>query len=236
MQYQPPPRYATLDGTQTGVDKIPLDPSEPASALSPTTDEHAENLSVVRETLYSALGDVVVTNPSLLALTARGPGWASRVFFAATSLAILEVALSRVSPEGVRVVHLGHSSPRLISPRECPAYLRPFLSKLGKVSQVARQVADEDDERAMEEAVAGRDGGESRLDWLRARLVAGGELERGGEGGGAMGEGGGREEGDERARGLANSVNELALGMVSLPAFMERQAEAWQVLSGLSSL
>lgn len=179
---------------------------------------------------------MIVTNPSLPRLTALGPAYASRAFFAATALAILEVALTRVSAEGVHAVHLGRTSPRVIGARECPAYLRPFLAKLGRVAQVAREVAEEDDRRAMEDAVEGRAGGEGRVEWLRGRLAAGAEAGGGGDGEESLGHGGGREEGDERVRGLANDVNELALGMAGLPAFVERQAEAWQVLSGLSSL
>ena len=54
-----------------------------------------DNLAVIRETLYSALADVIVENPFVLALMSRGPEWASRAFFASTSLAILTSASSR---------------------------------------------------------------------------------------------------------------------------------------------
>jgi len=70
--------------------------------------EYEENLSVIRET------------PSILELLARGTDYAPRAFFASTCLAILEVALSRVGTDGVRVVQMGRGAPKVIGINETP--------------------------------------------------------------------------------------------------------------------
>lgn len=106
--------------------------------------EYEENLSVIRETLYSgmsslsllclsnirsadqpplcdiAFADAIVDTPSILELLARGTDYAPRAFFASTCLAILEVALSRVGTDGVRVVQMGRGAPKVIGINETP--------------------------------------------------------------------------------------------------------------------
>ena len=86
-----------------------------------------ENLSLIRETLYAALGDVMVETPSILGMLARGADWAPQAFFASTALAILDVALRRVDDNGVRPVHFGHGSPRYIGLGDTPRASFLFL-------------------------------------------------------------------------------------------------------------
>ncbi|ORY61918.1 hypothetical protein BCR35DRAFT_309002 [Leucosporidium creatinivorum] len=241
--YSPPPAY---DGPAPSITDYKGQP-QALSAASPSHHHHAradelsfshsqssassprllENLSIIRETLYSALADILVSTPSVLGLLGRGLEWASRAYFASTCLAILEVALTRVDSDGVRVVNMGGSSPRVIGPRETPPYLRKFLGKLVEVSQAARAMAEEDDERAMREAAEGDITSEPRLDRLRERLEkgAGGETSEGS-----------RTSTEQTVASLANAINELAIGMASLPAFSERQTEVFKVLSGISSM
>lgn len=195
-------------------------------ASTSTSIEEGENVAVIRETLYSALADCIVETPSILTLLSRGPQWASRAFFASTALAILDgellpllprfdsraaltflllpqVALTRVDRTGVRVVHMGRSTPRVISPHETPAYLRPFLGKLLEVSDAAKAMAEEDDERAMREAAEGDVTSEPRMERLRERL----------EKGAGEGDAGGRAASvDGSVASLANAIGELAIG------------------------
>ncbi|KAL8286153.1 hypothetical protein RQP46_004641 [Phenoliferia psychrophenolica] len=185
-----------------------------------------DNLAVIRETLYSGLADVIVETPSILTLMSRGPEWASRAFFASTALAILEIALTRVDHSGVRVVHMGRSTPRTIGPHETPPYLRGFLSKLLEVSDAAKAMELEDDERAMREAAEGDVTSEPRMERLKERLEKGA-----GEGDGP----GSRSSVDGSVAMLANAIGELAIGMAKLPSFQDRQAEVFKILAAISS-
>lgn len=159
-------------------------------------------------------------------LLGRGPSWASRVYFASTCLAILEVALNRVDENGVRVVQMG-ASPRTIGGNETPPYLRTLLNTLMEISQACRQMRDEDDERAIIEATEGEVTTVPRLDRLRERLEKG-------VGVGDIGEEAERST-DQSVAMLANAINECALGMASLPAFADRQREVFPVLMSVTS-
>lgn len=172
----------------------------------PTPSAEEQNLSLIRETLYSALADCIVSTPSILALLARGPEWASRAYFASTSLAILEVALTRVSSSGVRAVHLGRSTPRVIGAAETPEYLRPFFGQLVEVAQAAQAMAEEDDEKAMKSAAEGKVVSDPKMERLRERLEKG------------AGEGdlvGRTTSVDGSVAALANAINQLAIGAFS---------------------
>lgn len=206
--YRPPPGYAKDEEETLEVPEI------------------LDNLAVIRETLYSALADCIVSTPSIGTLISRGPEWASRAFFASTCLAILEVCLTRVDRNGVRVVHLGRNSPKVIGLNETPVYLRPFLTKLVEVSEAAKSISEEDDQRAIQEAIEGSVTSEPRLGRLRVRLESG------------LGDA------DETARAasvehsvtnLANAINALSLEMATLPAFRERQAEVFKILASVTS-
>ncbi|GAA5978113.1 hypothetical protein JCM10908_004233 [Rhodotorula pacifica] len=188
------------------------------------TEEEAAHLDLIRETLYGALADVLVTTPEVSDMLSRGPEFAAKAFYAATCLAILEVALTRVSHDGVRAVDLGRGSPRTIGIRETPDYLRPFLSRLVEISQVVRAIGEDDDARAVREATEGVETlSRPKLDCLRDRLTFGVGAAR-------------ASSGQDEIVQLANGINGLALGMTSLPAFQERQAQAFQVLAAITSL
>ncbi|KAM0755320.1 hypothetical protein T439DRAFT_337849 [Meredithblackwellia eburnea MCA 4105] len=224
--YVPPPEY---EDTEVGPNGEKLEfkyrgKEKPEEDLTP---ELLDNLAVIRETLYSALADCIVEAPSIVSLARRGPEWASRVFFTSTALSILEIALTRMDHTGVRVVNMGRSTPVVIGPQQTPTYLRPFLTKLMEVSDAAKAMAEEDDERAIREASEGNVTSEPKLDRLRERLE--------------LGAGAGTEEDraaasqDASVGNLANAINELAIGMASLPSFRERQAEVFKVLQAVSS-
>ncbi|KAI5480950.1 6-phosphofructo-2-kinase / fructose-2,6-bisphosphatase [Pseudohyphozyma bogoriensis] len=184
-----------------------------------------ENLAVIRETLYSALADCIVTTPSIVELLSRGPTWASRAFFSSTCLHEGEVL--------VRAVQLGRSTPRVIGVSQTPPYLRPFLAKLGQISDVAKQMGEADDERAMREAAAGEEMSVPRLDRLRERLENG----AGDRGRDASVEGDGEDDGEGELSNtrLGNEINRLALGMANLPAFRDRQVEVFKILSSVTA-
>ena len=63
------------------------------------------------------------------------------------------------------------------------------------------------------------------MDRLKRRLAEGVSLEESRDG---------RDE--QELRTLGNAINEMALGMTSLPAFQERQSEAFKVLVAVTSL
>ncbi|GAA5945838.1 hypothetical protein JCM3775_001901 [Rhodotorula graminis] len=220
--YEPPPMY--YEGEPTPDTKRAHAHLAQHDAPEANADAAAdgEGLALIRETLYAALGDVMVETPAILSMLARGADYAPQAFFASTALAILDVALTRVDEHGVRPVHMGHGSPTRIGLRDTPPYLRPLLGGLVELSQASRALQDEDDARAVREATEGVEQlTPPRLDQLRERLVQGV---------------GATEEEDVQVQAIANGVNQLALGMSSLPAFRERQAQALQVLVAITAM
>lgn len=73
--------------------------------------------------LGAALADVLVKTPSIRQMLSSGPEWSAKAFFAATCLAIVEVALSRIDRHGVRAVDLGRTSTKVIGLKETPSML-----------------------------------------------------------------------------------------------------------------
>ena len=224
--YEPPPMYhegePTTDTKRAHQHLAQHDAPEANAGAA----AGAESLALIRETLYAALGDVMVETPAILSLLARGADYAPQAFFASTALAILDVALTRVDEHGVRPVHFGHGSPTRIGLGDTPraslpslshpppslcskqkltarpfppaAYLRPLLGGLVELSQASRALQDEDDARAVREATEGAEQlTPPRLDQLRERLAQGV---------------GATEEQDEQVQVLANGVSQLALG------------------------
>jgi len=108
------------------------------------------------------------------------------------------------------------------------AHLRPFLGKLIELSQALQALSARDDETAIREASSESTTTFStpRIAKLRDRLANGVSIE-----------GQGREDTreDQELRMLGNAINEMALGMSSLPAFRERQAEAFKVLISVTA-
>ncbi|BGP13853.1 hypothetical protein JCM10213_002491 [Rhodosporidiobolus nylandii] len=231
-QYEPPPMYSEgqpTDETKRAYEHLGVNDSVAQNVEAALPIEQQENLKIIRETLYSALADAIVETPCILEQLSRGPDWASKAFFASTTLAILEVALSRMDRHGVHAVNLGRSAPRVIGPSETPAHLRPFLSKLVEVSQAVQAVAAEDTERAVREASEGVEQlTPPKLERLKERLARGVGAEE------TLASS--RSSTDGQVAQLANAINGLALAMTSLPAFRERQAEAFKVLAAVTRL
>jgi hypothetical protein len=67
-----------------------------------------------------AFADAIVDTPSILQQLSQGPAYTAKAFFASTCLAILEVSLTRVGAEGVRVVQMGRGAPKIIGIAETP--------------------------------------------------------------------------------------------------------------------
>ncbi|SCV66983.1 BQ2448_5629 [Microbotryum intermedium] len=207
--------------------------------MTPETSDASmmENLKVIRETLYSALADCLVSSSSLRSLASRGPEWQSRLFFASSCFAILEVALTRVDEHGVRTVNLGSGRKTVIAAKDTPPHLQPLFAKLLEISQTARSMIQEDDAQAIHEATEDLPPSTPRLDRLQYRL-------QNGVGSDPITREGTREEDsdvdDEASAGptivmLANAINELALAMARLPEFSERQAGVFKILSAVQS-
>lgn len=251
--YEPPPMYSEgqpTEETKRAHQHASADDSPAGNAAAAADVEAFENLAVIRETLYSALADVMVETPSILAMLARGREWTSKAFFASTCLAILSVALTRVDADGVRTVRLGRGSPTVIGLHQTPAYLQPFLGRLVEVSQAVRALAEADDARALQEASEGIEKlTPPKLDRLKERLTLGVGAEETLDSS--------SQSTDAEVFGLANAINTLALGtsrsvsttmlswqvptclsagMTSPPAFRERQAQAFQVLMSVTAL
>ncbi|KDE06668.1 hypothetical protein MVLG_03015 [Microbotryum lychnidis-dioicae p1A1 Lamole] len=246
----PPPRYEAMasnqpgpllgfaDTARRGSDADHRGSSSGGMVRHETSDAAMmENLKVIRETLYSALADVLVSSTSLRSLASRGPEWQSRLFFASSCLAILEVALTRVDDEGVRTVNLGSGRRSVIEASDTPPHLRPLFTKLLQVSRVARSTMQQDDVRAIQEATDDVPPSTSRIDRLRYRLENGVEHETETREG-ARGQGADDEDGAEGSTvvKLANGINELALAMARLPEFSERQAEVFKIVSAVQTL
>ncbi|GAA5903806.1 uncharacterized protein JCM6883_001991 [Sporobolomyces salmoneus] len=217
--------YGALAGEERRYSAARLGERMPPPTREANASEHEENLSVIRETLYSAFADAIVETPSILEQLSKG--FTAKAFFASTCLAILEVALTRVEESGVRVVQMGRGVPSLIGINETPTYLRPFLGRLVELTQALQQIALRDDELAIQEASSDSVSQRTtpRIERLKSRLAEGISIE---------GEGGNEE--DLELRMLGNAINELALAMSSLPAFRERQSEAFKVLTAVTSL
>ncbi|KAG9010970.1 hypothetical protein FRB95_004417 [Tulasnella sp. JGI-2019a] len=199
---------------------------------------------IIRETLYAALADVLARTPELRSMLKTDP---SRAYFASVGLAILEVSLTSITPEGnVRAV-LGTE----LKLGDAPQNYRPLMQELQRIGTRSRELEAEDDARAMELLSASDDAlPEPRMDRVRKMLVKG--VARGweelhsDEEAGAMADAGQhsqrRREGGQRrgsrsqspagtALELTNRINALALGMTKLPAFKERQNSIFKVLA-----
>jgi hypothetical protein len=240
-QFVPPPFYEEKPSPMSSPStSAHPSPSQPLAQLPPTGTSSARgntlavpgqapstpslltpadpSIEIIRETLYATLADVLASTPSLRPLVKSNP---PRLYFASVGLAILEVSLKSLTPEGsVRGV-LGNN----VTFENCPVEYRPLLVELGKIGKKAQELAGEDDERAMRLAERGRDIPEPRMDRLRRMLEKGVGVEE------ASGSGNGRVSPDGTTLQFANQINALALGMTRLKAFRERQSEVFRVLA-----
>ncbi|KAK0547661.1 hypothetical protein OC845_003990 [Tilletia horrida] len=142
----PPPSSAA---SRTGSLNVPGATGAAADSSSSLPSDDP-NLQLIRETLLSALADVLATTPSIRLLLSRGSEWASHAYFACLCLAILEVALHRVTPSGgVKCVQLGSGPPKIIGMGDCPLQLRKLLWALSNIGAKVQLLAQDDDLAAM---------------------------------------------------------------------------------------
>jgi hypothetical protein len=154
---------------------------------------------LIRETLFAALGDCLVTNRDLLHLVRKGEdskSWSSRCFFASLCLSILDVCLSRVHlpPSSstdsnhlnfgivkktfpwreayVRTVHDSEGNDR-VSLDTCPGELTKLLMVLLQIGMYTQSLSEADDFKAMQDAADDRTTKEAELYiWrLKRRLL-----------------------------------------------------------------
>jgi hypothetical protein len=197
----------------------------PSSVASPPrTPSLLENdtpaISLIRETLYAALADVLQRTPSLRGLVRTDP---SRAYFGTVALAVLDVATTSVTSEGAIVGVLGAA----LTLDRCPPPLRPLMAEFGALSKTAKAMDEEDSVAAVQAYTEGSEPKEPRLDRARRALAVGAgiqlddahkrETRRSEEG---------------TALAFANRVSALALKMTELRPFRERQEEVFRVLVG----
>lgn len=123
---------------------------------------------------------------------------------------------------------------------ECPEELKPAMRGLDAIARRMRDVSEEDDAYAMELLAQGKDEElerhVTRMERLKLMLERGVGVEEAQSPVGANGN-------DDVHRGrsspsgttiqLANKVNGLALGLMSIPAFRERQGDVFRILAGV---
>ncbi|EGO24346.1 hypothetical protein SERLADRAFT_389412 [Serpula lacrymans var. lacrymans S7.9] len=214
--FVPPPVY----------DPSPISPSSSKTSFgrspSPTIlTANSPAIEFIRETLYASLADVLERTPSLRRLLKRDP---SRAYFASVSFAILDVAVTAVTPTGAVMGVLGKE----LTLEECPKELQPFMAELAAIGNAAREMEEEDDEVAMRCAERGDDIPEPRLDRVRKVLEGGVGYQEGRER-----EGQGRRSVEGRAVAFTNRINALGLGISKIKAFRDRQADVFKVLAGI---
>jgi hypothetical protein len=178
-------------------------------------------LTIIRETLFASLADVISRTPSLRRALKTDP---PRAYFSSVALAILEVSLTSLTPEGsVRGV-LG----RELTLDDCPSDLKPLMMELGSIGREAQTYAIEDDEDAMRLAAEGQDIPEPRMDRVRKILESGVGYAQGGD----IGEEG-RRSVSGRAVQFSTRVNRLALTMTGQAAFRSYAKNVFDVLGNL---
>ena len=257
------------------------------SPRSPTfLPPEAPIILTIRETLYASIGEVLAFSPTLREGLERDP---PRATFAAVALAILEVSLNNITPNGsVRGV-MGNE----VTLAQCPPQYQRLMLELGDIGKTVKGVTAEDDERAIKCIQTGQAIPEPRADRLRRTLEFGvqaddDEYERrivaveqaatapppptpprsGRSSGERLRRSDERRRSEEQARRsgesnrpgaavqptpstngqtqgsprrslsgttiqIANRINALALRLMQLPAFREKQAELFKTLQGV---
>ncbi|KAF9037651.1 hypothetical protein BJ165DRAFT_1532303 [Panaeolus papilionaceus] len=203
---------------------LTVPPSPTTSILG--TDSPA--IEFIRETLYAALGDVLGQHPLLRRLLKQDP---ARAYFGSVALAILDVSIRCITPDGAVIGVRG----KRLGVGECPPELLPFMKELVAVGHAAKVMEEEDNNDAIQAIQSGEDvPDQTRLERVKLVLEGGigyefDELRR------SNTERQRRRSVEGRAVAFANRVNALSLGMTRLRTFRERQEEVFKVLAGVSS-
>ena len=226
--FVPPPAYDD-DGPDAKYGaKLGESPASPRSVFPPRTPspmlfpQYSPALERIRQILYAALGDVLAGNVELGRLLKWDP---PRAYFAAVSLAILEVGIRAVQPDGSIDGGVGLQ----LNVSECPDALQPLMVELGDISKQAKKIRMEDTEAAIEAAQQGDEPGMPRLDRLRKMLQDGVRCERSRSGDRLV-----RQDSVEgRTVSFSNRINALALKISKVKTFQERQSEVFEILSAV---
>lgn len=149
----------------------PLDPASFTNlprAESPPVD----HLWLIRETLYAAFADVLVATPALA--DALRDGRSPQTAFIVTTLAILDVALFRMTPDGA-VRSADYDQARDISLSDTPLYLQDFITLLARISHSARALSEGDNAWLIEAIARGSEGAYrvTGIERVRAKLLEG---------------------------------------------------------------
>ncbi|CAD6898146.1 unnamed protein product [Tilletia controversa] len=274
-QYQPPPGYepppqqpASNPAQQQqqqqqqhqtlNLPNISLTPPQPPPPS--LTDD--PNLNLIRETLLSALADVLATTPTIRHLLLRNnPEWKAHAYFACLCLAILDVALHRVTPSGgVRCVQSGKAQGKIIGMADCPLQLRRLLWALSNIGAMCQRLAEDDDLAAIKRAERGDDDDDdhhqsssldltsptmqtNRIERLRYRLENGVDRDSSSSSSSSANNrpptrepGAGTLRLQTNVTEVSNNINQLALAFFKIPTFRERQREAFKVLAAVETL
>jgi hypothetical protein len=218
QQQTPPPSAHHMEGSSSGQ-------SSPRTPSLLEADTPA--ISLIRETLYAALADVLERNQAIRGLLRIDP---PRAYFGTVALAVLDVCTTSVTADGGIVGVLGAA----LTLERCPPPLRPLMTEFGSLSKAAKAMDEEDSERAVQTYADGGEPGEPRLERVRAVLASGAGIEsdsKAAEAGHAQA----RRSEEGTVLAFANRVSGLAMRMVELRPFRERQAEVFKILVGVGS-
>ena len=203
-------------------ESTPLPPS-PSYLSDPSTPA----LSLFRETLYAALADVIERSPSIRRLMKSDP---PRAYFATVAFAILDVATTRMTPDGAIRAVMGQQ----LTLGMCPREFKPFMVEFMAIGSTVRECEAEDNADAIQIISRGGEPPEPRMERTKKVLESGigySRRQRNGE----DDVNASRRSVQGRAVSLANRINALALGMTRLKAFRDRQNDVFSVLAGLGS-
>jgi hypothetical protein len=233
-----PPVYEPTSPSITPTKSEFLYPQHPerssTSSSTPSPTILAPGLSpsieFIRETLYAALGDVLEKHSSLRCLLSSDP---SRAYYASVSLAILSVSTEATDQKTKSIIGV-LGTPLTLA--ECPRELQPLMSELMSIGETANDIVEEDNNLIMEAILRGEEDvaeGETRLERVKKFLIEGVGCESHVNNEMVNGVRTRKVSVQGRAVAFANRIGGLALRMVSLPAFRERQVLVFKILAGI---
>ncbi|KAL5486324.1 hypothetical protein ACEPAI_7370 [Sanghuangporus weigelae] len=222
---------------------------------SPSFTDNAPSIQLIRETLYASLADVIARHRYIRHLLKSDP---PRAYFAAVGLAILDVASTRtrvlsleegVTSTGEPEVEVEGVLGAKLALSACPRPLQPFMRELCMIGAAVRAAEEEDTAIALEVLSTDSDAvlPAPRMERVRRILERGVGAEhrrrRHSSESATSTDEEDAEEGEEnrrrsiegRAITLTNRINALALGMLKLRAFRDRQREIFKILASVVS-